>query len=671
MRERLRALSGADQKAHRLLKRPAQKASGDQRAVSDKTADIRQSAVSQKTTQNAVTGPAIGKIRSEIVEAEIRGAATAVAEPEALAEDSMRQLPDYLPARMLNEFVYCPRLFFYEWVEGVFVHSADTVEGALRHEKLETREDPLAPPEQEAHIHSRSVTLSSETHRLIAKMDLVEGAGGTVSPVDYKKGSPRDTDDGPEAWPADRAQLCAQALILHDNRYRCEEAIAYYHATRQRVRIVIDDALVNETLAAVGRARAVALSGRIPRPLIDSPKCPRCSLVSICLPDETIYFEAVRESDRNPQLTLFADDDHEAATGNEPIRRLVPARDDLRPLYITGHGLTIGKSGEVLHIRERDKPVQEVRIGEISQVNLFGNAQLTAAALQGLCWAEKPIAHFSYGGWFYGLTHGLGLKNVFLRKRQFALAEQPLFCLSVARELVAAKIHNQRTLLRRNHLEPPMAALRQLRHYADLALRAEQMDELLGIEGNAARIHFANFNGMLKIDDEHRTLENVMAAPVLTFDFSRRNRRPPTDPVNALLSLAYSLLAKDLTIICHSIGLDPFIGFYHQPRFGRPALALDLIEEFRPLIGESVVIGAINTGMVGIEDFMRVGPAVALTKKGMRGFLRAYEQRMDGLVTHPLFGYRVNYRRVLEIQARLLARVLNGEAPRYVGFETR
>jgi len=100
-------------------------------------------------------------------------------------------LPDYLPARMLNEFVYCPRLFFYEWVEGIFAHSTDTVEGALRHEKLETKSDPMPAPEQEATIHSRSVTLSSQTHLLIAKMDLIEGEGGTVVPVDYKKGSPR------------------------------------------------------------------------------------------------------------------------------------------------------------------------------------------------------------------------------------------------------------------------------------------------------------------------------------------------------------------------------------------------------------------------------------------------------------------------------------------------
>ncbi len=578
-------------------------------------------------------------------------------------------LPDYLPARMLNEFVYCPRLFFYEWVEGIFAHSADTVEGALRHEKLETKSDPMPPPEQEATIHSRSVTLSSQTHLLIAKMDLIEGEGGTVVPVDYKKGSPRESDDGPEAWPADRVQLCAQALILRDNGYRCEEAVGYYHATRQRVRVAVDNALVAETLAALEGARALARRGEIPPPLVDSPKCPRCSLVGICLPDETALCESLPEFVPNPQLSLFDDGGSgvlPVSRGNvEPLRRLVPARDDLRPLYVAGHGLIIGKSGEVLQIKERKKPVQEVRIGEISQVNVLGNAQLTAAAIQGLCQAEKPIGHFSYGGWFYGLTQGLGLKNVFLRKQQFALADEPFFCLNVAREFVAAKIRNQRTLLRRNHLEPPAIVLAQLKRYAEAALNAEQLDELLGIEGNAARVYFVNFTGMLKVE------EGADDKAPFNFEFTHRNRRPPMDPINALLSFAYSLLAKDLTIVCHSVGLDPFIGFYHQPRFGRPALALDLMEGFRPLIADSVVIGAVNTGMVGPGDFIRVGPAVALTPSGRKGFLRAYEQRMDTLVTHPLFGYRVNYRRVLEIQTRLLARLLSGEVQRYVGFETR
>jgi CRISPR-associated protein Cas1 len=161
------------------------------------------------------------------------------------------------------------------------------------------------------------------------------------------------------------------------------------------------------------------------------------------------------------------------------------------------------------------------------------------------------------------------------------------------------------------------------------------------------------------------------ATPFLAFDFVNRNRRPPRDPVNALLSLAYSLLSKDLTIVAQAVGFDPYLGFYHQPRFGRASLALDLMEPFRPLIADSAVLSAINTRMVTLSDFLRTGNAVALTADGRKKFFRAYEQRMDTLVTHPLFGYRVNYRRLLEIQTRLLARVLTGELLVYPVFTTR
>jgi CRISPR-associated protein Cas1 len=141
--------------------------------------------------------------------------------------------------------------------------------------------------------------------------------------------------------------------------------------------------------------------------------------------------------------------------------------------------------------------------------------------------------------------------------------------------------------------------------------------------------------------------------------------------VNALLSFAYSVLTRDLTIVCHAVGLDPFVGFYHQMRFGRPALALDLMEGFRPLIADSAVLTALNTGMVTARDFVRAGRAVALSQKGRSGFIRAYEQRMDQLVTHPVLGYRISYRQVLEVQVRLLARYLEGEITSYPGFETR
>ena len=583
------------------------------------------------------------------------------------------QLPDYLPARMLNEFIYCPRLFFYEWVDGVFRESADTVEGALRHEKLERKSDPLPEPAQagDEKIHSRSVQLSSEAYKLIATIDLVEGEHGRVCPVDYKRGRPRDGDEGPEAWSSDRVQVCVQALVLRDNGYACDEAVLFYNQTKQRVRVAVDDRLITETVDAVRRARETAQAGVVPPPLGDSPKCPGCSLAGICLPDETaVAMGWPAPQDGPEQLGLFADDTpapprwplHDAPVQLDEVRRLVPARDDLRPLYVTGHGLTIGKSGDVLEVRDRKQKIQEVRLHEISQVNVFGNVQVTAGAVQSLCWAEKPVAYFSTGGWFYGLTQGLGLKNVFLRRAQFDRASDDRFCLSFARQVVATKIRNQRTLLQRNHVEPPTAVLLRLKELGVQACGAASLESLLGIEGTAARLYFEQFSGMLKaVDGRDRP----------AFDFTHRNRRPPRDPINALLSLAYAFLTRDLTIVCHAIGFDPFVGFYHQPRFGRPALALDLMEGFRPLIADSAVLSAVNTRMVTPDDVVRVGGAVSLTAEGRKGLIRAYEQRIDTLVTHPLFGYRVSYRRVMEIQARLLARFVSGELAGYQGFETR
>jgi CRISPR-associated protein Cas1 len=599
-------------------------------------------------------------------------------------------LPDYLPARMLNEFVYCPRLFYYEWVEGVFAHNRETVEGEIRHQKLDQGTGELAEAGELAaggeSVHSRSVELASEKHGLIAKMDLVETEGDLVTPIDYKRGSPREDESGAlVAWDPDRIQLAVQAIVLRENGYRCEEAIVYYVTTKQRVRIAIDDKLVAETLDYLNRARQVAVSGQIPLPLVDSPKCPRCSLVGICLPDETLAAaERMEATPGSRQLMLFdagGNGKSKAASSQDEadVRRLVPARDDLRPLYLNTQGLFVGKSGNVLRIKEKEKVVQEVRIGELCQLNLYGNIQLSTQAIQALCENEVPIAYFSMGGWFYGVTQALGVKNIFLRREQFRLADVPAFSLRLSRELVVGKIRNQRTMLQRNHVEPPPQALAMLKCMCEQAEQAASMDELLGIEGNAARVYFENFVGMIKRSGdgadhaapEPSAEEKPCDKDEFNFDFNSRNRRPPRDPVNALLSLAYSMLAKDLTIVTQAVGFDPYQGFYHQPRFGRASLALDLMEPFRPLIADSAVLSAINTRMVGPGDFIRAGQSVALTPSGRKAFFRAYEQRMDSLVTHPMFGYRVNYRRILEIQTRLLARVLTGELRDYPVFITR
>jgi CRISPR-associated protein Cas1 len=192
---------------------------------------------------------------------------------------------------------------------------------------------------------------------------------------------------------------------------------------------------------------------------------------------------------------------------------------------------------------------------------------------------------------------------------------------------------------------------------------ATSIESLLGVEGTAARLYFEAFGKLIKEPDD--------ASPQLSFDFDGRNRRPPRDPVNALLSLGYAMLTKDLAITLQAVGFDPFLGFYHQPHYGRPALALDLMEEFRPLIVDSVVLSAVNTGVVKASDFVRRGGAVSLTSAGRSKFLRAYERRMDEEIAHPVFSYRISYRRTLEVQVRLLARYLTAEIDEYPPFATR
>jgi len=586
-----------------------------------------------------------------------------------------------IPARMLNEFVYCQRLFYYEHVEGIFVESADTLRGSAIHKKVDSGSGALPDAKAKAKdteekatepdvIHSRSVQLSSERLGVIAKMDLVEVRTGPapenddlfsltvreVVPVDYKAGAPREGDAGNELWDTDKMQLGLQALILRDNGYTCNEGVIYYRTTKQRVRLAITPELETWVIEKIAEAKKV-MTGPIPAPLVDSPKCVRCSLAPVCLPDETRLLH-LRQTEPAP-------------TSEAPVRRLIAARDETRPLYLNSPGFRVGCKDEVLQVKDKDKLVEEVRIRDVCHVALFGNIQITTQAIQVLCEQDVPVTYFSMGGWFYGITRGHELKNVFLRMEQFRFARDPATCLTLAQQFVYGKIRNHRTLIMRNHVEPPESAVLKLKRAADDALSATSIEELLGIEGAAASLYFQNFNGMIKDAEAATDSPTSPSSPLPTFNFSTRNRRPPTDPVNALLSLSYSLLSKDCTLACLAVGFDPYIGFYHQPRFGRPALGLDLMEEFRPLVAESAVLNCINNRIVTEKDFVRAGNAINLSPAGRKRFFQVYEQRMSSIITHPIFDYKVSYRRALELQARLLGKTLTGEIAQYTPLLTR
>ena len=558
------------------------------------------------------------------------------------------QTPDTLeliPARMLNEYAYCPRLCYLEWVQGEFVHSADTLDGRFQHRRVDVPGGDLPSSElkeadaKSEKLHARSVLLSDEKLGAIGRIDLVEGHGLQATPVDYKRGNVPDVPGN--VYEPERVQLCLQGLLLRANGFDCDEGVIYFVGSKRRVTVPFDSELITRTLTLLQEARVMGEKGDIPPPLEDSPKCPRCALVGICLPDEVTFLNGGRY--------IVKPDD---------VRRLVTVRDDALPMFVQTQGGVVGKTGGTLVVRYKGEQIATAKLLDISNLSIFGNVQVTAQATRELLERGIPICHFTYGGWLKGVTASMGHKNVELRLAQFRAASDRLMSLSIAKEIVVAKVRNCRVLLRRNYQDSPAAALKELERLAKTVPGAGSLQSLLGIEGAAARVYFSHFGAMLRVQGTE-------------FDFRTRNRRPPRDPVNAVLSFLYSMLIRQVMVSAMSVGFDPFLGFYHQPKYGRPALALDLAEEFRSIISDSVALRLFNNLELKESSFIQRAGAVSLTQDGRKTVIRAMESRLDSTVKHPLFGYSISYRRVLEVQARLLGRFLMGDLKRYPVFRTR
>ena len=545
-----------------------------------------------------------------------------------------------IPARILNEFVYCPRLAYLEWVQKEWADSADTVEGRRIHRRVDVQSGALPEPDEDFQElrQAKSVELSSKKLDLVAKIDLVESENGEVVPVDYKRGKRPHVSR--RAYDPERVQLCAQGLLLEEHGYKCSGGILYFAGSRERVRVPFDEELRALTRESLEVLRNVVEGGRIPPPLEDSPKCTRCSLVGICLPDETNMLRSVADK----------------------VRPISVRQTRALPVYVQTHRGKVSKEGERLLIAKDDDEPVHARLAETSQLVLMGNVYVTTPTLHELMRRDIPVTWQSYGGWFLGHTMGAGHANVELRTAQYKGSFEEQVCLKLARGWVQAKIRNCRTLLRRNQRPEASveAALRDLKRLADQAGRSRDMSSLLGVEGAAAARYFRHFKDMLKATSD-----------AVRFEMRNRNRRPPADPVNAMLSFGYSMLSRAFLVVLSATGFDPYRGFFHQPRYGRPALALDMMEPFRPLVADSAVVTAINNGEVRSKDFIRSPVGVNLSDSGRKRFIATFERRLGQEVTHPLFGYRVEYRRLLEIQARLLGRFLLGEIPDYPNFITR
>jgi CRISP-associated protein Cas1 len=585
-------------------------------------------------------------------------------------QDDAITLQPPLPVRRLHNFIYCQRLFYYQWVENLFEENADTIAGSHLHRNVdkasnydEEKKNALAEGLPEG-ARLRSLKLESVALGLVGVVDLIEGDAEGAAVVDYKKGSAKRGANGERvAKESDAVQVMAHALLLEEEGTRVTRGWIYYAEDKRRVPVELTPELREQTLSALAAAKAQAASGHCPPPLVNDPRCLYCSAYPICLPNESRWWAAgYEEKKEEAQMALvFSDLKFEMRDLKLPAE-LVPPRpegDAGEILVVHTPGAQVGQRGDMFTVSVKGEVVQKMPGHQLRAIYLYGAVQLTAQAVQTALELDIDVSYFSPAGRFLGLLRGLPTSGVDARMGQYEFFQKEVIRLKLAREIIRAKIHNQRVLLMRNG-DAPEKVIKKMAELRDRVAEVQDRTVLLGYEGMAAALYFEHFPTMLKGRGE-----------AWRFDFQGRNKRPPRDPVNALLSMSYSMLAKELTGVCHAVGLDPFLGFLHQPRYGRPALALDLMEEFRPLIADSVVISLINRGELGVDDFVRSANGTFLKDGGRRAFWEGYFRRMDSEVSHPEFGYKMSYRRMLEVQARQLWRYLRGEAAGYHGFTTR
>jgi CRISP-associated protein Cas1 len=337
-------------------------------------------------------------------------------------------------------------------------------------------------------------------------------------------------------------------------------------------------------------------------------------------------------------------------------------------LFVTTPGAYLAKDHENIAVRVEHETRISVPLHHLGGVVCFGQVS-TSPELMATCMEHGiGISFLSMNGRFLARVEGPATGNVLLRRRQYRLADDPPACAGLARSFVSGKVFNARTLLVRSAREQSddsraralqQGASRMAERLASLERENLDTDTVRGHEGEAAATYFGAFDAMIRTDD-----------PGLRF--TKRTRRPPRDAVNALLSFLYALLLHDCSSALAAVGLDPAVGYLHADRPGRPSLALDLMEEFRPALADRLAVALINRGQVASKGFRtEASGGILMTDETRKIVLVAYQERKQAALTHPLTNESTTYAVVPHIQARLLARAIRGDLDLYPRFLLR
>ncbi len=568
--------------------------------------------------------------------------------------DSPTLREDEPPIRVmaLHALLYCERLFYLEEVEEIRVANANVYAGRRLHDEVVSEEDET--PEQ------RSVEVASERWGIQGKVDAVRKRDGEWVAYEHKKGRcRRDDDKRPEAWPSDRIQAIAYAVLLAEAFGEpVRQARIRYHADNVTAFVTVDDAAREELRQAINRARELRRTTQRP-PVTDNENlCPRCSLNVVCLPEEE-RLGHVGESLRDSHSADESDREESNRTPSEDFvveatrPRLFPSNRERQTLHVVSHKARVGRSSETLTVTTEEE-TRKIPIQEIDAVVIHGYGQVTTQALQ-LC-AHRGVAvqWMTAGGRFIaGTTASPG--RVQQRIRQYAALTKSDVRLELARRLVHAKVETQlRYLLRATRGdEPSRLAIRisldRIRESLRCVANVSSPESLRGLEGLAAKGYFAAL--------PHCLVKGV-AEELIPHG---RSKHPPRDRFNCLLSFGYELIYTVVLRSILAVGLEPAFGFFHQPRSAAPPLVLDVMELFRTSLWEIPLIGSINRNQWNVaEDFQVLPNHIWLTESGRKKALQLFEERLTESYKHPYTGQSLAYSRMVELEVRLLEKEWSG-----------
>lgn len=530
---------------------------------------------------------------------------------------------DTIPISLIAHTVFCPRRAWLE-AQGEQVDSFAITAGTMAHKRVDNASESRPGVERAMLIHSDELGLTG-------RCDVVkEHDDDSLEVIEYKSTPSRRRAEITESQ---RIQVVAQAMCLEEMGYHVTSAGVYFTNHHTQVPVLIDNDARTECREWVQRTRELIGSFHAPEPLLDDPRCVGCSHAAVCLPDENRHTEGQKArsiSVSDPDGTIL----HIVTPG---------ARASLRQGRVT-----VSKAGEEL---------ASVPLEKVCGIVVHGNVDLSSALVREMLWRRLTVVWCSGRGRVIGWASSAESPNGQPRAHLHSMSE--LGCLPIAQQVIRAKIGNQATLLRRNGHCPGLVT--ELRSLSRATADMPSLPELFALEGRAAQSYFSGFPSMLKGGESDAFLR----------EWPGRHGRGATDPLNAAMNFTYSLLLSDCIRALVACGLDPHAGFLHSPSRNKPALALDLMEEFRAPIADSVILTCINNGALTTDMFTHTLGDSRLTAQGRNAIVSAYEHRVTTEISHPTFGYTVSWRRTIEVQARIILGVVDGTRADYKGMTVR